>query len=155
MGAGRRAAVPNAATPGVLDPPACQHALRQKSPPPRAEPAAPPARRYRYRTRGQVASLGRHHGIAVAFGIPVSGFVGGLFARIGRLLQLPGNRLTQARVASEWALAQLFGENTTELTMLDGIGNTEARRRDSMSSRNMRETAMRAMLSVDSATKGG
>ena len=122
---GDGAAVPNAATPGVLDPPTCQHALRQARR--LAQNLQRPARRYRYKTRGQVASLGRHHGIAVVFGISLSGFVGWLMARVYHLLQIPGRSL-RARVASEWALAQLFQRDTTELTTLNGIGTTELAR---------------------------
>ena len=81
------AAVPNAATPGALDPATCQHALRQARRLARNLRGAP--RPYRYRTRGQMATLGRRHGIAVVAGLPVRGLPGWLVARGYHLLALP------------------------------------------------------------------
>ena len=68
------AAVPNAATPGELDPATCQHALRQARRLARNLGGTP--RPYRYRTRGQMATLGTRHGIAVLGSIRVRGIVG-------------------------------------------------------------------------------
>ena len=73
------AAVPNAAAAGALDPATCQHALRQARRLARNLRGAP--RPYRYRTRGQMATLGRRHGIAVVAGLPVRGLPGWLIAR--------------------------------------------------------------------------
>ena len=61
------ARVPNEATPGRFDPPTCQHALRQARRLAKnlgGEPAP-----YRYRMLGQVATLGRHKGIADVLGL--------------------------------------------------------------------------------------
>jgi NADH dehydrogenase len=106
------AAVPNGATPGELDPPTCQHALRQ-------------ARRlvgnlrgtpkpYRYRTRGQMATLGRRHGIALIGDLPLSGAPGWLVARGYHLLQMPFNA-RRARVLADWTSAALFRRDVAGL----------------------------------------
>ena len=42
----------------------------------------------------------------------------------GEPSQLPG-RSRRARVMADWALARLFRRDTTELTVLNGIGTTE------------------------------
>src|SRR3712207_4910658 len=55
------AAVPNRATPGSVDPPTSQHALRQARR--LVKNLAGPPRPYRYRMLGQVATLGRNKGI--------------------------------------------------------------------------------------------
>ena len=119
---GDGAAVPNAATPETCDPPTCQHALRQARH--LVRNLNRPPRPYRYKTLGQVAGLGRHRGVAVVLGVPLSGFDGWLVARVYHLLQLPG-RSRRARVMADWALARLFRRDTTELTILNGIGTTE------------------------------
>ncbi len=56
------AAVPNTRTPGRLDPPTCQHALRQARR--LAKNLHGPPRPYGYRMLGQVATLGRYKGVA-------------------------------------------------------------------------------------------
>jgi NADH dehydrogenase len=60
------ARVPNAATPGQFDPPTCQHALRQARR--LAKNIVGEPKPYRYRMLGQVATLGRHKGIADVLG---------------------------------------------------------------------------------------
>ena len=119
------AAVPNAATPGVLDPATCQHALRQarrltKNLRGKLKP-------YRYRTLGQVASLGRHHGIAQLPGARLRGFLGWTVARTYHLLQLPsfGRR---SRVVTDWITSGLFRRDIAELTALNAVGATEVHR---------------------------
>lgn len=119
------AAVPNAATPGETDPATCQHALRQ-------------ARRltadlrghvkpYRYRTLGQVASLGRRRGIAQLPGVLLRGLDGWIVARVYHLLQLPsvGRR---SRVLVDWITSGLFRRDIAELTALNALGAMEVRR---------------------------
>ena len=87
------AAVPNAATPRRPDPPTCQHALRQARRLARnllAEAGGRPLGPYRYRMLGQVATLGRHKGVAELFGrIRLRGFAGWWFTRTYHLYQLP------------------------------------------------------------------
>src|ERR671927_868839 len=85
---GDGARVPNLATPGEFDPPTCQHALRQArrlAKNLRGEPKP-----YRYRMLGQVATLGRHRGIADVFGLELRGFLGWWITRTYHLYQLPG-----------------------------------------------------------------
>jgi NADH dehydrogenase len=119
------AAVPNAATPGEFDPATCQHALRQarrlvKNLRGRPQP-------YRYRTLGQVASLGRHRGIAQLPGIRLRGFDGWVMARGYHLMQLPSTT-RRSRVVADWITSGLFRRDIAELTALNAIGATEVSR---------------------------
>jgi NADH dehydrogenase len=109
------AAVPNAKTPGTVDPPTSQHALRQarrlaKNLVGRPEP-------YGYRMLGQVATLGRYKGIAELPGIRLRGFPGWFVARTYHLYQLPlvSRKL---RVVLDWTVALLFRRDIVELSML-------------------------------------
>jgi NADH:ubiquinone reductase (H+-translocating) len=96
------AAVPNEATPGETDPATSQHALRQARRLARNLRGTP--RPYRYRTRGQVATLGRRHGIAVVGRMRLRGLPGWLLARGHHVLQLPFVS-RRARMLADWALA--------------------------------------------------
>ena len=108
------AAVPNAATPGETDPATCQHALRQARRLARNLRGTP--KPYRYRTRGQMATLGRRHGIAVVAGLRVRGFAGWAIARGYHLLQLPFVS-RRARVLADWTTAALFHRDVAELSV--------------------------------------
>ena len=99
------AAVPNAAADGATDPATCQHALRQARQLARNLHGTPQP--YRYRTRGQMATLGRRHGVAVAGGLPVRGLAGWALARGYHLLALPFVS-RRARVLADWASAAVF-----------------------------------------------
>jgi NADH dehydrogenase len=107
--------VPNAATPGEFDPPTCQHALRQArrlAKNIRGEPKA-----YRYRMLGQVATLGRHKGIADVLGLRFRGFLGWFITRTYHLYQLP--LLTRKlRVVTDWTVSLFFRRDIAELSML-------------------------------------
>ena len=81
------ARVPNLATPGEFDPPTCQHALRQARRLAKNLTGTPQP--YRYRMLGQVATLGRHQGIADVFGFRFRGFLGWWITRTYHLYQLP------------------------------------------------------------------
>jgi NADH dehydrogenase len=106
------AAVPNAATPGSTDPPTCQHALRQARR--LAKNLSGDVGVYRYRMLGQVATLGRYHGIADVMGIPLRGFPGWFVTRTYHLYQLP--LLTRKlRVVTDWTTALLFRRDVVEL----------------------------------------
>ena len=111
------AAVPNLATPGVVDPPTCQHALRQ------ARRLAKNLRGdlapYRYRMLGQVATLGRYKGIADVLGIRLRGFVGWFVTRSYHLLQLP-LLSRKLRVVVDWTTSLFFRRDIAELT---GLGH--------------------------------
>jgi NADH dehydrogenase len=116
------AAVPNEATPGQVDPPTSQHALRQAKR--LARNIAGEVRPYRYRMLGEVATLGRYKGIASVFGFPFKGFLGWWITRTYHLYQLPlvSRKL---RVVTDWTVALLFRRDIAELSMLErrkGLG---------------------------------
>jgi len=108
------AAVPNAATDGELDPPTCQHALRQARR--LASNLRGTVKPYRYRTRGQMATLGRRHGIAVLGTVKVRGVLGWAVARGYHLLQLPFTS-RRARVLADWTAAAVFRRDVAELSL--------------------------------------
>jgi NADH:quinone reductase (non-electrogenic) len=112
---GDGARVPNEATPGQFDPPTCQHALRQARRLTKNLTGAP--RPYRYRMLGQVATLGRHKGIADILGLRLRGFLGWFVTRTYHLYQLP--LLTRKlRVVTDWTVALFFRRDIAELGML-------------------------------------
>jgi NADH dehydrogenase len=112
---GDGARVPNLATPGQVDPPTCQHALRQarrlvKNLTGEPEP-------YRYRMLGQVATLGRYKGIAQVPGALLRGFPGWFVTRTYHLYQLPLVR-RKLRVVADWTTALFFRRDIAELGTL-------------------------------------
>jgi NADH:ubiquinone reductase (H+-translocating) len=113
---GDGAAVPNAATPGRTDPPTSQHALRQARR--LVKNLAGERRAYRYRTLGEVATLGRYKGIANILGFPVKGFLGWWVTRTYHLYQLPlvSRKL---RVVTDWTVALFFRRDIVELGVLE------------------------------------
>jgi NADH dehydrogenase len=109
------ARVPNEATPGGFDPPTSQHALRQARR--MAKNLTGDVRPYRYRMLGQVATLGRHKGIADVLGLRLRGFLGWFVTRTYHLYQLP--LLTRKlRVVTDWTVALFFRRDIAELGML-------------------------------------
>jgi NADH dehydrogenase len=110
------AAVPNAATPGVFDPPTCQHALRQAKR--LAGNLLGPPQPYRFKSLGQMATLGKRHGIALVGNIPVSGILGWHISRAYHLMQMPF-MARRARVLNDWATAALFRRDVAELTAVN------------------------------------
>jgi NADH dehydrogenase len=108
---GDAAAVPNAAT-GELDPATCQHALRQARRLARNLRGA--ARPYRYRTRGQMATLGSRHGIATGGALRFRGLAGWLVARGYHLMALPFVS-RRSRVLADWASAAVFRRDVVEV----------------------------------------
>jgi NADH:quinone reductase (non-electrogenic) len=109
------AAVPNDATPGVLDPPTSQHALRQARR--LARNLCGPPRPYRYRMLGQVATLGRYKGVADVLGLRLHGFPGWFVTRTYHLHQLP-LLSRKLRVVVDWTVALLFRRDIAELGTL-------------------------------------
>jgi NADH:ubiquinone reductase (H+-translocating) len=112
---GDGARVPNGATPGVFDPPTCQHALRQarrlvKNLRGQTQP-------YSYHMLGQVATLGRYKGIAQIPGALLRGFPGWFVTRTYHLYQLPLVR-RKLRVVTDWTTALFFRRDIAELSML-------------------------------------
>jgi NADH:ubiquinone reductase (H+-translocating) len=106
------AAVPNAAAPGTTDPATCQHALRQARRLARNLRGTP--KPYRYRTRGQMATLGSRHGIATAGALRFRGLAGWAIARGYHLLQLPFTS-RRARVLADWTSAAFFRRDVVEV----------------------------------------
>jgi NADH dehydrogenase len=109
------AAVPNEATPGRVDPPTSQHALRQArrlAKNLRGEP-----RPYRYRMLGEGATLGRYKGIANVMGLHFKGFLGWWITRTYHLYQLPlfSRKL---RVVTDWTVALFFRRDIAQLGTL-------------------------------------
>ena len=108
-------AVPNAKTPGVFDPPTCQHALRQARR--LTKNLTGEARPYGYRMLGQVATLGRFKGIAEIPGLHLWGFPGWFVTRTYHLYQLP-LLSRKLRVVVDWTVALFFRRDIVELSML-------------------------------------
>ena len=110
------AAVPNGATPGQVDPPTSQHALRQAKR--LAKNIAGDVEPYRYTMLGEVATLGRYRGVASVFGFPFKGFLGWWITRTYHLYQLPlfSRKL---RVVADWTVALLFRRDVAELGVLE------------------------------------
>jgi NADH dehydrogenase len=116
---GDGAAVPNTKTPGVFDPPTCQHALRQARRLAKNLTGAP--KPYGYRMLGQVATLGRYKGIAEIPGLRLRGFLGWFVARTYHLYQLP-LLSRKLRVVTDWTVALFFRRDIVELSMLGHPG---------------------------------
>ncbi len=106
------ARVPNARTPGVFDPPTCQHALRQARR--LAKNLQGDVQPYSYRMLGQVATLGRYKGIADVLGLRLRGFPGWFVARTYHLYQLP-LATRKLRVVADWTVALVFRRDVVEL----------------------------------------
>jgi NADH dehydrogenase len=69
---------------------------------------------YRYRTRGQMATLGSRHGIATAGPLRFRGLDGWLVARAYHLLALPFVS-RRSRVLADWASAAFFRRDVVEV----------------------------------------
>jgi NADH:ubiquinone reductase (H+-translocating) len=97
------------------DPPTCQHALRQARR--LAKNLTGPPRPYGYRMLGQVATLGRHKGIAEVLGLRLRGFLGWWVTRSYHLYQLPLAQ-RKLRVVADWTVALFFRRDIAELGQL-------------------------------------
>ena len=92
-------------------PPTAQFALRQGRylgrflPDLVAGSKVPPE--FRYKTKGELVSLGHRNAVGRTLGVPVSGFIGWFLWRTYYLSQLPSG-LRKARVALDWTLDLLF-----------------------------------------------
>ena len=110
------AAVSNRRTPEHLDPPTCQHALRQARRLVENLTGSPTP--YGYRMLGQVATLGYRKGIAeLPAGIELRGFLGWWVARTYHLYQLP-LLSRKLRVVLDWTVGLFFRRDIVELSML-------------------------------------
>ncbi len=97
------------------DPPTCQHALRQARR--LARNLVGPPEPYGYRMLGQVATLGRHKGIAEVLGLRLRGFLGWWVTRSYHLYQLPLAQ-RKARVVVDWTVSLFFRRDIAELGQL-------------------------------------
>ena len=97
------------------DPPTSQHALRQARR--LAKNLTGPPQPYGYRMLGQVATLGRHKGIAEVLGLRLRGFLGWWVTRSYHLYQLPTAQ-RKLRVVVDWTVALFFRRDIAELGML-------------------------------------
>jgi NADH:ubiquinone reductase (H+-translocating) len=97
------------------DPPTCQHALRQARR--LARNLTGPPEPYGYRMLGQVATLGRHKGIAEVLGLNLHGFLGWFVTRSYHLYQLP-HAQRKIRVVVDWTVALFFRRDIAELGQL-------------------------------------
>ncbi len=106
------AAVPNAATPDRLDPPTCQHAVRQA----RAVAASigGATKPYAYRSIGEGATLGRGQGVARVFGLHVRGRLGALITRAYHIRAVP-LRSRRLRILTDGLLSTVFRRDIAEL----------------------------------------
>jgi NADH:ubiquinone reductase (H+-translocating) len=121
--AGDCAAVPNAATPETTDPPTSQHALRQAkrlAANLRADREGRPLEPYRFRALGQVATLGRHRGIADLRGIKLTGWIGWVAARGVHWIQIPGAS-RRFRVLADWTVGAIFRRDIVAFSALDTL----------------------------------
>jgi NADH dehydrogenase len=109
------AAVLNGATPDHVDPPTCQHALRQARRLAKNLRGTPQP--YAYRMLGQVATLGRYKGIADVMGLRLLGFPGWFVTRSYHLFQLP-LLSRKLRVVVDWTTSLFFRRDIAELSML-------------------------------------
>jgi NADH dehydrogenase len=117
------AAVPNAATPGRLDPPTCQHAVRQaRTVAASLQGATGP---YAYRSIGEGATLGRGQGVARVFRLHVGGRLGGLITRGYHIHAVP-LRSRRLRILTDGLLSTAFRRDFAEL------GSFETARREAV-----------------------
>ena len=97
------------------DPPTCQHALRQARRLARNLVGTPEP--YGYRMLGQVATLGRHKGVAQVLGLNLHGFLGWWVTRSYHLYQLPLAQ-RKLRVVADWTVSLFFRRDIAELGQL-------------------------------------
>jgi NADH dehydrogenase len=110
------AAVPNALTPGRLDPPTCQHAVRQALTVAASLGGASTA--YAYRSIGEGATLGRGQGVARVFRLLVHGRLGSLITRTYHLSAVPV-RSRRLRVLADGLLSVVLRRDIAELGTLE------------------------------------
>ena len=122
--AGDCAAIPDVESgAGKFYPPTAQHALREGVVVAKniedtilGRPPTP----FRFKMLGQLASIGRHTGVAMVFGIKFSGFIAWSFWRSVYLMKLP--RLAKKlRVMASWTLDIFFGQEIEQMVTIRDI----------------------------------
>jgi NADH dehydrogenase len=120
--AGDCAAVPDLTT-GKFCPPTAQHGLRQGVAAAKNIEAAIGGRAlepFQYRAMGLLASIGRHTGVAMVFGIKFSGFIAWGLWRTVYLAKLPG-LAKKLRVMVGWTLDLFFGREIEQMITLRDV----------------------------------
>jgi NADH dehydrogenase len=110
------AGVPNEATPGLTDPPTCQHALRQA----RALVRSMRGRKrpYRYRSIGEGATLGRDKGIMRFRSLMIRGRLAALATRLYHLKAVPV-RSRRVRILTDGVLSVWLRRDVVELGTIE------------------------------------
>lgn len=106
---------------GAVSPPTAQFAIRQGKYLGRYLPqilAGERAPRFRYRTIGELVSLGHRNAVGRVLGVPVSGFIAWFMWRSYYLFRLPG-LLRKTRVALDWTLDLFFPPDVAWLPSSD------------------------------------
>jgi NADH dehydrogenase len=114
---GDAAAVPDPAQRGDPCPQTAQHALRQGRAVARNVAAAVGAgteRPFAYKTRGVVAGLGRHKGVADLMGLRLRGFPAWFAGRTYHLAAMPGT-MRRMRLMSDWTLELMFSRDSASV----------------------------------------
>ena len=121
--AGDCAAVPDGYETGQFFPPTAQHGLREAIRAAKSIEAAiarRPLKPFVFTTLGQLASIGRHTGVAMMFGFKFSGFIAWWMWRTVYLMKLP--RLAKKlRVMTDWTLDLFFGKEIEQIVTLRDI----------------------------------
>jgi len=122
--AGDCAAIPDVKSgAGKFYPPTAQHAIREGVVVAKnieATILGRPLRPFSFKMLGMLASIGRHTGVAMVFGIKFSGFIAWWFWRSVYLMKLP--RLAKKlRVMASWTLDLFFGREIEQLITLRDI----------------------------------
>jgi len=120
--AGDCAAVPTGKL-GEFYPPTAQHGLREAVVAAKnieATILSRPLKPFVFATMGQLATIGRHTGVAMMFGFKFSGFIAWWMWRTIYLMKLP--RLTKKlRVMMDWTLDLLFGREIEQMITLRDV----------------------------------
>ena len=113
---GDAAAIPSTEGAGFC-PPTAQHAMRQAVTMAKnllARHRNAPLEPYTYKPLGLMASLGHHKAVALAMGIPISGFIAWWLWRTYYLLRMPGFE-RKLRVALDWTIDLFLPRDTVVL----------------------------------------
>jgi NADH dehydrogenase len=114
---GDNAGVPDPTKPGRLCPATAQFAVRQARTCARnimARIDGRPLEKFRFKTLGVLASLGRRAAVADILGMPMSGFLAWCAWRAVYFVKLPGI-VRRFRVAMDWNLELLFPRDITQI----------------------------------------
>ena len=106
---------------GGVSPTNAQYALRQGKYLGRHLPAivaGKTVKPFRYRSYGQLVSLGHRNAVALVSGVPMSGFIAWFLWRSYYLMRLP-TLVRKVRVAIDWTLDLIFPPDIVEIPSVD------------------------------------